>query len=170
MAGKGQEESLTGRTDEHWRPPSRDSLADMFFHWRWTRERIWALETPVSTLPVADLLWQLKLPVWTTVPGEPRFDLAPETVLADPDACPPHWQRILHADIRFPIEMFQSQGQWLIFDGYHRLAWHTLRRSDIVAVRLHSEEMRTRVCTGPKYTLSAKDGQTSLYDKPHSIT
>jgi hypothetical protein len=118
----------------------------MFFQWRWSRERLWALPTPVSTVPLADLVWHLELPVWTTVPGEPRFDLAPALVLADPDVSPLHWQRLFHADIGFPLEMFHSRGRWLIFDGYHRLARHLLRRSDLVTLRLHSEEMRARVC------------------------
>src|SRR5262245_15100847 len=46
-----------------------------------------------------ELEWLLELPVWTTVPGEPRFDLAPISVVRLPGRYPGRWRRILGVDL-----------------------------------------------------------------------
>jgi len=55
------------------------------------------------------------------VPGEPRFDLAPMTVLKSPEAHARRWERIQSVDLSYPVEMFKKGERWVIVDGYHRL-------------------------------------------------
>jgi hypothetical protein len=114
---------------------ARQGLHGIFFSHRWENSRIWALPTPVTVVPMEDLVWHLELPVWTTVPGEPRFDLAPLAVLDDPEAYPKRWDGIQSVDLSFPLEMFQNGGQWVIVDGYHRLAWLSVEGATEVGVR-----------------------------------
>ena len=117
-------------------------LRGVFFHWLWETTRVWSLPTPTSQLPMHALTWHLDLTVWTTVRGEPRFDLAPATVLADPVGHARHWGKIQEADLSYPLELFRNGERWVILDGYHRLARHALQGTDHVPVRLHPDEYR----------------------------
>jgi hypothetical protein len=117
-------------------------LQGLFFDWLWETERVWSLPTPVSHLPVEDLAWQLDLTVWTTVRGQPLFDLAPAQVLAAPAAHPRHWAKIQSVDLSYPLELFQNGRRWVILDGYNRLCRHHLSRSEQVPVRLHPDSCR----------------------------
>jgi hypothetical protein len=120
----------------------------VFFDWLWVTTKVWSLPTPTTHLPFSDLSWHLDLTVWTTVKGEPRFDLAPATVLADPTRHPRHWMKIQEADLRYPLELFRNGERWVILDGYHRLAGHSVRDSDRVPVRLHPDGYRDLIRPG----------------------
>jgi hypothetical protein len=96
-------------------------------------------------LKLDQLVWHMDLTVWTTMPGEPRFDLAPATVMRSPLAFPRHWRKINDAQLAYPLELFQNGTRWVIIDGYHRLCGHVLQRSCVVPVRLHSSECWDRV-------------------------
>jgi hypothetical protein len=78
-------------------------LRGVFFDTVRDTARLWALPTPAVSLPIADLAWHLHLTVWTTMPGEPRFDLAPAQVLADPPSHARHWSKIQTADLAYPL-------------------------------------------------------------------
>jgi hypothetical protein len=123
-------------------PPA---LQGIFFDFRWETVRAWALLTPVEEVPLASLVWHFDLTVWTTVPGEPRFDLAPSTVLANPGAFPMRWRKIKAADTSYALEMLENGGRWVILDGYHRLARHWLSRAPMVPVRRHPPEARAAI-------------------------
>jgi hypothetical protein len=115
-------------------------VREVFFDRRWDLQRIWALPTPASPKALADLEWHLGLPVWSTVPGEPRFDLSPSQVLAEPGAFPRHWTKVRAADLRHPLELFRHGARWVIVDGYHRLARAVLEGSPALLVRQHPDE------------------------------
>jgi hypothetical protein len=117
-------------------------LRGVFFDWHWETVKVWSLPTPASSRLFRELEWHLGLRVWSTAKGESRFDLAPATVLADPSHYPRHWRSIQAADLSYPLELFRNSERWVILDGYHRLASHSLQRSDRVPVRLHPDEYR----------------------------
>lgn len=96
------------------------SLQGIFFDQIWDKSKVWALPTLPSTLPLQQLSWHLDLTVWTTVPGEPHFDLSPRTVLARPDEFPRDWAKIVTAETIYPLELFRNGGRWVLLDGYHR--------------------------------------------------
>jgi hypothetical protein len=123
-------------------------LRGVFFDWRWETPKVWALPTGTSTAPLDDLAWHLDLTVWTTVRGEPRFDLAPATVLAAPGRHGRHWATIQDVDLRHPLELFRNGDRWVILDGYHRLCRHWLQRSSRVPVRLHPDACRDLIAAG----------------------
>ncbi len=112
-------------------------LQEVFFETRWETAKVWALQTPVTSLSLSELDWHLDLTVWSTVSGEPRFDLAPRRVLAEPSVYPRRWARICAASLGYALELFLRNERWVIVDGYHRLAKHRLEATVIVPVRLH---------------------------------
>ena len=122
------------------RLPLPENLYGIFFDQIWDKTKVWALPTAPSTLPLEQLIWHLDLTVWTTMPGEPRFDLAPRTVLAQPDAFSRDWHKIMTAETIYPLEMFRRGERWVVLDDYHRLARHILDRTLYIPVRLHPDE------------------------------
>jgi hypothetical protein len=125
--------------------PLPDHLRGVFFDRLWDNNKIWALPTPTTLEPLADLVWLLSLTVWSTVRGEARFDLAPAMVVAQPDRYPRHWAGIGAVDLAYPLELFSQGDRWVIVDGYHRLARHWLESSEVVPVRLHPKRLWLQV-------------------------
>jgi hypothetical protein len=121
------------------------NLRGVFFDKLWETARIWALPTAPSTLGLDELVWHMDLSIWTTVRGEPRFDLAPATVMRSPSEFPRHWRKIHEANLAYPLELFQNGTRWVIIDGYHRLCDHVLQNSRAVPVTLHPNEYWERI-------------------------
>jgi hypothetical protein len=126
-------------------------LQGVFFDSVWETSKIWALPTAVSTLTLDQLAWHLQLSVWSSVPGQPLFDLSPQTVLSSPDGFARHWTKLFKADSRRPLELFENRGRWVIVDGYHRLAKHWLRSTEVVPVRLHPTALWSAVRPDPTH-------------------
>jgi hypothetical protein len=123
-----------------------ETLQGVFFDFLWDTRKVWLLPTEPAVVAFDDLAWLLDLTVWTTVPGEARFDLAPRAVLENPGRFPNRWRRILEADLMYPLEMFRSrQGRWVILDGYHRLARHQVERARNIPVRMHPDDCILRI-------------------------
>jgi hypothetical protein len=120
-------------------------LRGVFFDRHWDTQKLWQLPTAVSLVATAELEWHLDLTVWSTVKGEPRFDLSPRLVMQRPQAFRRHWMKIVTADLAYPIELFPNHRRWVIVDGYHRLARHVLERRLAIDVRLHPEHLWSQV-------------------------
>lgn len=100
-------------------PPS---IAEVYLDFDWDRTQVWALELPTTSMPIRELEWHLDLPFWSTVRGEPRFDLCPRAVLDDPCTSPRHAERIARCDLGYPLDVMIHRGRPCIMDGMHRLA------------------------------------------------
>jgi hypothetical protein len=109
----------------------------------WDRERLWALDLPVAEVPVAEFAWQLDLPWWRL--GERFFALQPIDVLPDPGPYPEHYERMLAADLSFPIDVVVRGGRLFILDGVHRLAKAVLLDRSTLRVRTVPEAALTRI-------------------------
>jgi hypothetical protein len=121
-------------------------LQGVFFDFIWDKAKVWALPTIAEPVPLTDLAWHLDLPVWSTVIGEPRFDLAPAAVLAHPVHHATHWQRIQRAELHHPLDMFRQGSRWVILDGYHRLARSAVLGLPKIWVRHHADEYLAQIC------------------------
>ncbi len=117
------------------------ALQGIFFSFRWDKQALWRLPTAPQSIPFAELTWHLDLPIWSTHPPAPLFDLRPRAVIAHPHEHRDHWERIQAADTTFPIELFQHNGRWVIMDGYHRLAKLFVEDTNEILVRMHPDEL-----------------------------
>lgn len=87
---------------------------------RWSHERLWALDLSVEEVAVGELEWQLELPWWRF---EGRvFSLCPHEVLSDPSRYEQQYSRLMAADLGYPLDLTLRRGRWFILDGVHRLA------------------------------------------------
>lgn len=108
------------------------SLREVFPPTRWQLGKLWALDLKVEPVEVADLLWMFDLPLWQ-LNGE-RFKVTPNQVAATPMNFRPHYERVMNADLDFPIHLVAYRGRLVVLDGIHRLLKaHFLRRRWIEA-------------------------------------
>lgn len=86
----------------------------------WDVEAIWALDLPSDAFPLSKLAWHLEVPIWP-FKGQ-NYAISPNQVLADRQKFNVEWQRIVTADLAFPIDVVRYKHRWMILDGIHRLA------------------------------------------------
>ncbi|MFC5263968.1 hypothetical protein ACFPJ1_17795 [Kribbella qitaiheensis] len=109
-----------------------ESMRDVFPPTRWQLGKLWALDLRVEPVEVADLLWMFDLPLWQL--NGKRFKVTPNQVAATPMNFRPHYQRVMDADLDFPIHLVAYRGRLVVLDGVHRLLKaHFLRRRWIEA-------------------------------------
>ena len=93
-----------------------------YFDSTWEKHALWRLDLPRSALQVSALQWHLDYPFWSAEPPGPVFDLTPRAVLANPKKYSRHWDRIVAADLSFPVHVGRFGRRLVILDGLHRLA------------------------------------------------
>lgn len=120
-------------------------LQGIFFPFRWDKHVLWALPTAVSVVTLGELAWHLDLPVWSTHPPQPLFNLRPREVIDCREHHPGHRARIEAADTRYPLDLFHYNGRWVIMDGYHRFARHAAFGIEKVNARMHPDELLTEI-------------------------
>lgn len=104
-----------------------ESLREVFPTTRWQRDKLRALDLRVEPVEVADLLWMFDLPL-LPLNGEP-FKLTPNQVAETPMNFRTHYERVMDADLDYPIHLVAYRGRLVILDGVHRLLKaHFLRR------------------------------------------
>jgi hypothetical protein len=111
-------------------PPMPEAFRPYALDIAWDRDRLWALDLPVTEVPVADLAWQLALPWWRD--GEHFFALAPLDALDHPE----HGRRVREADLAFPLDVTPRHGRLFVLDGVHRLFKATLLGVETVQIRI----------------------------------
>jgi hypothetical protein len=109
-----------------------ESMREVFPPTRWQLGKLWALDLKVEPVEVADLLWMFDLPLWQ-LNGE-RFKVTPNQVAATPMNFRPQYERVMNADLDFPVHLVAYRGRLVVLDGVHRLLKaHFLRRRWIEA-------------------------------------
>lgn len=94
-------------------------LQGLLYDFWWDVTKLHALDLPVRTVDLSDLLWHLDLPYWKHN-GKP-FQITPLQVWEAPEAYPEQYARTQTADLRYPIIVREDSGRLLMVDGVHRL-------------------------------------------------
>jgi hypothetical protein len=92
-----------------------------YFLSSWKNEELWGVRVPHSKLAIDELGWHLDYPFLSSNPPLPLFDLIPREVLSAPHRFPRHWDRVVAADLAFPLVISEFGGRLVILDGIHRL-------------------------------------------------
>lgn len=104
-----------------------EALREVFPPYRWQLAKLWELHLKVEPVEIADLVWMFDLPLWQ-LEGE-RFRVTPHQVAETPMNFRAHYQRVMDADLDFPINLVAYRGRLVVLDGVHRLLKaHFLRR------------------------------------------
>jgi len=92
------------------------------FGFCWDDNLLKNIDEPITELNMNELLWNLDLPFWE----EEKIDdwnLTLREVIQNPERYSNHHQRILKADLSYPVCITKSKnGKWFVLDGTHRLA------------------------------------------------
>ena len=125
-------------------------LVDHILPFDWDVRRVWELEREVTVRPVSDFCYLLDLPLWSSVPDRGMlFDISPREVIDSPQRSPHQYERVLEADLGFPIDLLLYQEREWILDGVHRLVKLHLMGVDRVRTRLHPDEIIPRISKFP---------------------
>lgn len=92
------------------------ALAEVYVDFYWSQQKLWNLDVKVSEIEISQLVWILDFPIWYLDPNP-----VPNTILKDPASDCSHWQRVLNADLDYPVHVLKWKGRLLILDGIHRL-------------------------------------------------
>ncbi|MFG1819141.1 ParB N-terminal domain-containing protein [Kribbella sp. NPDC049174] len=110
-------------------------LKNVILDFHWDVELLHSLDLPTIELPVAELVWQLRLPFWAW--GGRPFQVTPLEVAADPEVYAEQYARTIAADLRYPLDVVRRpDGRITILDGVHRLLRAHLDGRESVLVRV----------------------------------
>ena len=119
-----------------------ETLREVFPPYRWQLAKLWELDLKVEPVEIADLVWMFDLPLWQ-LEGE-RFRVTPHQVAETPMNFRAHYQRVMDADLDFPINLVAYRGRLVVLDGVHRLLKaHFLRRRWIEATIATATQLRS---------------------------
>lgn len=119
-----------------------ETLREVFPPYRWQLAKLWELDLKVEPVEIADLVWMFDLPLWQ-LEGE-RFKVTPHQVAETPMNFRAHYQRVMDADLDFPINLVAYRGRLVVLDGVHRLLKaHFLRRRWIGATIATATQLRS---------------------------
>lgn len=106
-------------------------LAEVYVDFYWSQTKLWGLDIEVSEIELERLEWILDFPVWYLDPHP-----IPSTVLASPDTDVSHWQRVMDADLRYPLHVLKWKKRLLVLDGIHRLLRAKIEGKTVLAVKI----------------------------------
>lgn len=113
-------------------------IKDAGFDFSWSEEKVWALDEPIRSMPIAELSWHFDIPFLNE--GDDVYNLSPREVIEHPEAHATEYERTMRADLTYPIDIMQNKGRWLILDGLHRLMRADVEGAAEVRVRIIPRE------------------------------
>lgn len=112
-----------------------EEIRDQGMDFHWDKNKLWALGgVPIEDIDISEIEWQLDLHFWH-LDGK-KYVLKPRDVLENIDLYIEHKERILKANIDYPIDLMENQnGRLEILDGVHRLIRLMIEGNKKVKVR-----------------------------------
>jgi len=124
-------------------------LSEVILPFDWDVTKVWALSTHVESIPRIELDYLLHLPLWSSRSGEGMlFDIAPITVISNPETSNYQAQRLAATNLQHPIDLLDFEGRKWILDGVHRLAKHYQEGTSQIDVRIHNEKVIDSISVG----------------------
>lgn len=120
----------------------RDNLPDIIkevgFDFDWENEKVWQLDIPVTEMNIKELTWHFDVPFHWHKGG--IYNLTSKEIIENPDGHREEYERIMKADLSYPIDIMENKGRWLILDGLHRLMKAYIQGLKRVNVRIIPRE------------------------------
>ena len=115
-----------------------DIIKEVGFDFDWENEKVWKLDIPVIEMDIEDLMWHFDVPFHWHRGG--IYNLTSREIIEHPEKHKEEYERTLKADLKYPIDIMENKGRWLILDGLHRLMKAYVQRMKKVNVRIISRE------------------------------
>ena len=94
-------------------------IKDVGFDFHWEEEKVWMRDYPVEKMDIQELVWHLDIPFLWSDGGV--YNLTSREVIENPDKYAKEYERTMKSDLKYPIDIMENKGHWLILDGLHRL-------------------------------------------------
>ncbi|MDD3607205.1 MAG: hypothetical protein PHQ20_00170 [Candidatus Moranbacteria bacterium] len=108
-------------------------IKEVGFDFSWEEEKVWKLNFSVETIDIQELTWHFDIPFLWENGGV--YNLKPKDVIDNPKAHNEEYERTMKADLKYPIDIMENKGRWLILDGLHRLMKASILGQNSVSVR-----------------------------------
>jgi len=109
-------------------------IKDVGFDFSWSELKVWGLDVPTTKMDISELTWHFEIPfLWE---GGEMYNLKPREVIHFPDDHADEYKRTLQAELKYPIDIMENKGRWLILDGLHRLMKASIQGAKEVDVRV----------------------------------
>lgn len=95
------------------------SVLEYGFDFDWEEKDVWNLKYPVEKIKIDVIEWHFDVPFWDW--KDECYNLTPNQVIEHKDKYKEQYDRIMNSDIRYPIDIMENKGRYVILDGLHRL-------------------------------------------------
>lgn len=110
----------------------------------WDERKIWNIELPISEMDTDNFLWHLDIPYWTSDDGKEFVITARDLIKKTPNSTKEQ-NRVVRADLNFPIDVIHYRGRWVILDGVHRFIKSYIQGVEKVSVRVFPKERLSEI-------------------------
>lgn len=108
------------------------------FDFSWDEKKVWGLDIPLSKMNIEELTWHFDIPFHWYNGGV--YNLTSREIIKNPQKYKEEYERTMKADLKYPIDIMQNKGKWLILDGLHRLMRAYIQGITEVDVRIIPRE------------------------------
>ncbi len=115
---------------------------DLWF--RINEEVLWAIERPVEDLPLYVLEHNLDICYLESL-GTDDWNLSPRMLIKNFDKETKHAEKVINADISYPIEVYFFKNKRIILDGVHRFTKLVMRWSTFIKVRKITDDILPQI-------------------------
>lgn len=108
-------------------------IKDVGFDFSWDEKKVWRLDVPIEEISIEELTWHFDIPFhWH---GGKVYNLSSREVIKNPEKYDDEYKRTMNSDLKYPIDIMENKGRWLILDGLHRLMKAYIQGQKTVSVR-----------------------------------
>ncbi|MEK6847126.1 MAG: hypothetical protein AABY16_03080 [Nanoarchaeota archaeon] len=108
------------------------------FDFHWNEEKVWKLKIPTTEMSIEKLTWHFDIPFHWHEDG--IYNLKSIDIINNPKKYKEEYERTMKADLKYPIDIMENKGRWLILDGLHRLMKAYILKMKSVKVRIIPRE------------------------------
>lgn len=122
-----------------------DIIKQVGFDFDWEEEKVWRLDIPVTEMDIRELAWHFDIPFhWHQGSA---YNLTSREIMENPSEYAEEYQRTMNADLKYPIDIMENKGRWLVLDGLHRLMKASVQGMERVNVRIIPREKIPEILT-----------------------
>lgn len=115
-----------------------DIIKEVGFEFDWENEKVWRLNAPVIEMDIKELDWHFDVPFHCYKGG--AYNLTSREIIENPGKYRTEYERMMKADLKYPIDIMENKGRWLILDGLHRLMKASAQGSEKIKVKIIPRE------------------------------
>ena len=104
------------------------------------KSKLWATNIPVEEIDISKIEHNLDIP-YLEQEGTDDWNLTPRMLILNFDKEKSHAEKVKKADLKYPIEIYNHKGNWIILDGVHRFTKAVQLGHKTIQVRKVSPEI-----------------------------